>query len=385
MSQPDRRSSTQRGHVTRIAPVEDADTASPVEAYGRTRKARERSQRRREDRAYPKVDWTWGVIGAAIVGALCLVSLVISTALRGNGNLASTATLAAINGTPQPTPTTDFKIAAWDGQKRYTILIMGLDKRPGEEGTGFRTDSMILVSIDPVTKHVGMLSIPRDIFVPMPGETEMQQINRVYVLGELDRPGNGSRKLMDTLQYNLGMKIDSYLAFTFESVIKAVDAVGGVEIDVPVTIDDPEYPDMDYGYQPLHIDAGRKHMNGELALKYARTRHQSSDFDRTRRQQQVILAIRQQAVKPEVLARLATNAPSLWSDLSQGLLTDLTFDQLLSIGWYLKDLPADNIKRGAMVEQYIQATIIDGNSVLVINRSNTIELLTNVFGADYNK
>jgi polyisoprenyl-teichoic acid--peptidoglycan teichoic acid transferase len=385
MSQPERRSSTQRGHVTRIAPVENADNESPVASYGRTRKARERSQRRREDSAYPRVDWTWGVIGVAVVGALCLVSLVISTALRGAGGLQPSATPAIVNGTVQPTATTDFQIAAWDGQKRYTILIMGLDKRPGEEGTGFRTDSMILVSIDPMTKQVGMLSIPRDIFVPIPGETEMQQINRVYVLGELDRPGNGPRKLMDTLQYNLGMKIDSYIAVTFESVIKAVDAVGGIEIDVPQTIDDPEYPDMNYGYQPLHIDAGRQHMNGELALKYARTRHQSSDFDRTGRQQQVILAIRQQVVKPEVLARLATNAPSLWSDFSSGILTDLTFDQILSIGWYLKDLPVNNIKKGGMVEQYIQATTIDGSPVLVINRSNTIELLTNVFGADYNK
>ncbi|MBX3080880.1 MAG: LCP family protein [Anaerolineae bacterium] len=381
MSQPERRSSTQRGHVTRLAPTEDA--ASRIEPNGRASKARERSQRRREDSAYPKVDWTWAVMGAAIVGILCLVSLVISTALQGNQQ--PTATLAVVNGTPAPTPTTDFKITAWDGQKRYTILIMGLDKRPGEEGTGFRTDSMILVSINPATKQVGMLSIPRDIFVPIPGDPEMQQINRVYVLGELDRPGGGPRKLMDTLQYNLGMKIDSYVAVTFESVIKAVDAVGGVEIDVPVTIDDPEYPDMNFGYQPLHIEAGRQHMNGELALKYARTRHQSSDFDRTQRQQQVILAIRQQAVKPEVLARLATNAPSLWNDLSQGLLTDLSFDQILSMGWYLKDLPSDNFKRGGLIDKYIQATTIDGNSVLVINRSNTIELLTNVFGADYNK
>jgi LCP family protein required for cell wall assembly len=381
MTQPERRSSSQRGHIKRIITVEEAEQQRS-ELNGRSSKARQRSQRRREDNAYPQVDWTWAVIGAAILGVLCLVSLVISSALRGN--VTPTATLALVSGSPAPTAT-DFNIAAWDGQQRYTILIMGLDKRPGEEGTGFRTDSMILVSIDPATKQVGMLSIPRDIFVPVPGEPEMQQINRVYVLGELDRPGNGPRKLIDTLQYNLGMKIDSYVAVTFESVIKAVDAVGGIDITVPTTIDDPEYPDMNYGYAPLYIEAGPQHMNGELALKYARTRHQSSDFDRTQRQQQVILAIRQQVVKPDVLARLATNAPGLWNDLSQGVLTNLTLDQIVSMGWYLKDLPVDNIKRGGLVDQYIQATIVDGASVLVINRSNTIELLTNVFGADYNK
>ena len=96
---------------------------------------------------------------------------------------------------------------------------------------------------------------------------------------------------MQTVQYNLGIPVTHYVVVSFEAVIGLINAMDGIDVDVPVAIDDPEYPDMNYGFDPLVIPAGLQHMDGMLALKYARTRHQGTDYDRANRQQQVLLAI----------------------------------------------------------------------------------------------
>lgn len=383
---PQRRNVNSRGHVTKLLPADQTENADRASA-GRTSRVRERIQRRNDDaQRFPQVDWTWGVIGAAVVGVLCLVSLVVAMASRqAPAAQPTTGAAVAVTFTPGPSATPDYNIRAWDGQSRFTILLMGLDKRPSEQGTGFRTDTMILISIDPKAGQLGLLSLPRDVYVPLPGSSDMQQINRVFILGELERPGFGPRKLADVVQYNLGMPIHSYVAISFETFITAIDTIGGVDIDVPTAINDPEYPDMNFGYEPLFIPAGRIHMDGKLALKYARTRHQSDDFDRNKRQQQLLLAVRQQALTPDVLAKLAGNAPGLWNSVSGGVLTDLKFEQLLSLAWYLKDLPADKLRRGAVEREFILATQLDGNPILTINRTNIATLLTHVFGADYNR
>ncbi|MFN8418474.1 MAG: LCP family protein [Anaerolineae bacterium] len=389
-----RRNTTGRGHVTPSTPVErndisniptSASTSSSMRRNTASGRARERMAKRRQDRALPKIEWTWGIIAAAVGGALCLVTLVVSSIFRG-GNVTVTATAAVVNGVVQPTVTTDYGITAWNGDRRFTILVMGLDKRPGEEGTGFRTDSLILVSINPKTQQIGLLSIPRDTYVAMPNQPDLVKVNRVYVLGELNRPGDGPKLLVQTMQYNLGMRIDSYVAVSFDAVIKLVDAIGGIDINVPAEIDDPEYPSMDYGYEPLYIPAGIVHMDGQLALKYARTRHGSSDFARAERQQEVIMAMRARMTQPQVIASLVPQALSLWTDLSQYVITDVGFDQALSLAWYLKDLPSDGIRKNSIFGEYLQATSVDGDDgALVINRSNIAALMTSVFGMDYNQ
>ncbi|MCC7205962.1 MAG: LCP family protein [Anaerolineae bacterium] len=364
-------------------------------------KARERIRRRQEDRRLPQVDWTWGVIGialAAIIGVVAIITLTTtSTAAPPNGTLAvydgQTNTLP----TPLPGATDAVQavgvealptvvIRPWDGQSRVTVLVMGIDKRPGEQGTGFRADSLILISLDPRTQRVGMLSIPRDLRVPIPGRDGLQPINAAYVFGELERPGFGPRLTADTVQYNLGIEIDHFVVLSFEAVINLIDAIGGITVDVPFDIDDEQFPDLyTFGYDPLHISAGRHEMDGLLALKYARTRHQDSDFDRTRRQQQVVMAIRDKVLRPEMLPELVAKAPLIWDEVSKGIITDIPFDQLLSLAWYAKDIPGENIGKGALDGGYILPTLEDGVTVLTINRTNIVELLTTVFGPDYNQ
>jgi LCP family protein required for cell wall assembly len=334
------------------------------------------------------------LFGAAViftVGALVirrLADTADNTAFTPPAEVAVEATLTP--GTPASTPTVGLDIQPWDGKRRLTILLMGLDKRPGEKGTAFRTDSMMIFSIDPSTRSVGLLSIPRDLFVDIPTDTVvrnsygLQRVNAAYVIGELARPGYGPQLAMQTVQYNLGMRINHYVVYEFSTVIQAIDDIGGIDIDVPYAINDPAYPNMYFGYDPLRIPAGRVHMNGDLALKYARTRHQTSDFDRAKRQQQVIMAVRDKILNLGMAPTLIARAPDLWNQISQTTRSDLTFEQLLPLALYLKDVPKENIHQGVIDVNYVLPVHWQGAAVLVPQRATIGPLLVRIFGPNYN-
>jgi polyisoprenyl-teichoic acid--peptidoglycan teichoic acid transferase len=351
-------------------------------------KARERVRRRHEDREASEPRWSRQILLAAGLGILGIISCVLLVASRIASAPAATPSSvlnsSALNATGIPT-SVPINIRAWDGKQRFTILVMGIDKRPGETGTGFRTDTIILLSVNPSTKSIGILSIPRDLFMPLPNLPDLQRINSVYVIGELQRPGAGPRLVMQTIQYNLGITVNSSVVVSFDTVINLIDSMGGIDINVPETINDPEYPDMNFGYDPLYIPAGQTHMDGSLALKYARTRHQGTDYDRANRQQQVILAMRQRALKPEVLTSLVGQAPAIWNQVSKGMITDMSLDQILSLGWYVKDIPTSSIQRATIDEKYIQAIPYQGDTALTPNRSTIGQLMSQVFGSDYSK
>jgi LCP family protein required for cell wall assembly len=371
--------------------------APPPEPEPRLGRARERQQRRAADQRLPKLDWTWAVIGGALVGIIGVVMLILlstSGETTAQGAPAAGVDMAAeATAAPPLTDATPGLVAVavptvvikpWDGKTRVTILVMGLDKRPGEQGRSYRTDTLILVSIDPASQSVGMLSIPRDLVVPIPNRADMQPINTAFVYGELERPGFGPRLTAETVQYNLGIRVDHYVVVQFEAVIRLIDAIGGITIDVPKTIDDKEFPDLyTYGYDPFYIEAGVRRMDGLLALKYARTRHQDSDFDRTERQQQVLLAVRNQALGD--LPRLIAAAPTIWGEISTGVETDLSFDQILSLGLLAKDIPDGAIKRASLTGDYVQVTQHRGAPVVTINRATIVKLLVEVFGPTYNQ
>jgi len=246
--------------------------------------ARERARRRQIgeysfDWLSPgRINWIHAVIGLAIVGIIVVATVGVFAARGGPPPTIPNAGSIAQNATVGPTPTLGIDIKPWNGSGRFTLLLVGVDARPGDDIASSRTDVMMIMSIDPVTHRGAMLSIPRDLFVPIPGESDLQRINSAYEIGELKQPGGGAKLAMQTVQYNFGIPINSYVLFTFQAVMSLVDAVGGIDINVPAPIDDPQYPDMNNGYDPLHIPAGHIHMDGNLALKYARTRHEDSDF-----------------------------------------------------------------------------------------------------------
>jgi LCP family protein required for cell wall assembly len=175
------------------------------------------------------------------------------------------------------------------------ILVMGLDAREGE-GRGTRSDSIMIVGLKGLNMNIA--SIPRDLFIHVPGYSNAQRINTINALGEIQQTGNGPRLLQDSIEANFGIRPARYVRLDFNGFKQMIDAVGGVTIDVPTRIYDPAYPTTNYGTMTVTFEAGRQHFNGERALIYARTRHQDDDYRRAERQQQVIIAFAQKAIIP---------------------------------------------------------------------------------------
>jgi LCP family protein required for cell wall assembly len=202
------------------------------------------------------------------------------------------------------------------------ILVMGLDSRGGE-GMATRTDSIMVVGMNTAGFDVSLLSIPRDLFVDVPGYG-LQRINTVNVLAEGNQAGTGAQLLSQTIQNNFGIGIDKYARLDFQAFIAVVDAVGGLDINVPYTITDYEFPTADYSIMEVHFDAGMQHMDGERALIYARTRHADDDYRRAERQQQVLSALVRKLANP-------FNWATAWNALNQHVETNLNLLDIIKI------------------------------------------------------
>ena len=261
---------------------------------------------------------------------------------------------------------------------RVTVLLLGIDARDRLNEGASRTDVMTLVTIDPISKTAAMLSIPRDLYVPLPGYNEQQRINTAYFWGEVnDLPGGGPGFAEETITYNFGIPLQRYVVIDFEGFKQIVDAVGGVEIDVPQEIVDYEYPTPDYGTEVLQIPAGRVTMDGELALKYVRTRHGDSDFGRLQRQQQVMLAIRDKAVSLGSLNRV----PEVLNAVSDSLQTDLTLPEILSLAKRWSQIPRENIHNYRIDETMIQPYVTpQGGQVLLPDREKIAAVVAEFLG-----
>ncbi len=249
---------------------------------------------------------------------------------------------------------------------RLTILLMGVDRRSSEGGAPTRSDAITLLTVDPQSKAAAMLSIPRDLYVPLAGLDRVDRINTAYFFGEARNvPGGGAQAARDTITWNLGIPVQKHVIIDFEGFKRAIDALGGIDVDVPNRIVDDAYPTENYGTEVLIIEAGPTHMDGELALKYVRTRHQDSDFGRLQRQQQVMLAARDKALSLGVIAQL----PSLLDAVTDSYATDLTIAEIASIAKVWGDIPRQNIATYRIDETMTQSwTTPTGGSVLIPKR-----------------
>jgi polyisoprenyl-teichoic acid--peptidoglycan teichoic acid transferase len=373
----------------------------PPPAY-RQSDVRDRANKRRSG-GNSTSDWAWVIVAAALFGVVLVISFGAVVVIRSNQvpqEIIPTAESVAVLPTAV-VDRTDFsnvvlgdslvmpdgsliELVPWDGQSRFTMVLVGLDRRPGETGLAYRTDTLMLVSIDPATNSIGILSIPRDLYVQVPGYSSLQRVNSPMVYGETNRPGTGPSLMMQTIQLNLGIRVNDYMAVDFQAFIDVVDAIGGIDVTTDYVINDPQYPNMNYGYDPFYLPSGTHHLDGYNALRFARTRHGDSDIQRAERQQQTMLAIRDRILNFNMLSQVLAQAPTLWSSLSDNVYTGLTFQQLVQLGLYVKDVPLENISLGVISYEYlIPYTTNDGASVLIPNRSRLGELMVEVFGATY--
>jgi polyisoprenyl-teichoic acid--peptidoglycan teichoic acid transferase len=278
----------------------------------------------------------------------------------------------------EPTPTLIPTSEPWAGTDRINILVMGIDRRPGEAFIS-RTDTMMLVSLDPESDTISVLSIPRDLYVVIPNRGR-DRINTAFVYGSAgNNPAGGAALAMQTVEYNLGVPVNHYIAIDFGAFIGAIDAIGGIHVNVPYDINDPTYPDMNYGYEPLYIPAGRHHFDGAMALKYARTRKQDNDFYRARRQQQVILAARSQVLSLG-LAGFLQQAPVLYQRFNDGVRTDLSLEQMIRLAQAASEVPSENIRNEVLDYDYVNShTTETGASVLVMINNRVAPLIQSLF------
>jgi polyisoprenyl-teichoic acid--peptidoglycan teichoic acid transferase len=234
----------------------------------------------------------------------------------------------------------------WDGSNRVTLLVMGLDYRDWQAGEGPpRTDTMILFTVDPIHRTAGILSIPRDLWVNIPG-FEYGRINTAYQLGEAYQiPGGGPALAAQTVEELLGIPIDYYAQVDFGTFVRFIDEIGGIKVEFPETIKlDPLGDGNTKRFKP-----GTYTLPGDLALAYARLRKtEGGDFDRAQRQQQVIMGIRTQILNHKLLPSLISKAPVLFNELSTGIRTNLSLDEAIRLAWLASQIPEENIKRGAI-------------------------------------
>lgn len=290
---------------------------------------------------YKRKAWKVTFLTLALFGIIVLSFLVYTLAqgskIFTSKNISKTALIRTLTGAHDKNENT------LNGYKdgRINILFMGMGgaNHPG----GQLTDSIMVLSIKPQEHALAMLSIPRDLYVPIADHKISAKINEAYSYGEKDKKGGGPALAKTTVSDALGIPIHYYLTADFKGFEKIVDEIGGIDVDIEKAIYDPQYPDEQMiGFDPFSIKAGRQHLDGATALKYARSRHGTAagDFDRAARQQQVISAIKEKILTLGFLA----NPKKLFdmvTILGTHVRTDLAPTDAGSLADIFKDLDSD--------------------------------------------
>lgn len=269
-------------------------------------------------------------------------------------------------GTPAPpvpsdVPAPQVHLPQWDGGSRINIAFFGL--RGGDirdEGCPACTDTIILLTIDPLSKTAGMLSIPRDLWVAIPGFGH-SRINTAWTLGEAAKlPGGGPGLAMETVSQLIGVPVHYYVQVDFGTFISFVNLIGGIDVYVEQRmVLDPTGSGQDH----FVLKPGDfRHLTGKRALAYARCRDESQgcsdgDVGRAKRQQQVILAIRDKVFDPAEFPKLLAQAPALFAEFSSGVHTNLSLEDAIKLAVLAQDIPLENIKQG----------VIDNNMAIFAN------------------
>lgn len=238
-----------------------------------------------------------------------------------------------------------------EDRDRINILLLGIGGK--DHDGGLLTDTIMLASLRPSTKEVAFISIPRDLSVPIEG-MGWRKINSVNAYAEKENPGSGGLAVSQAVGHFLNMQIDYYLTVDFAGFIKIVDELGGLRVYVDNTLDDYSYPilgrenDPDYyaRWEHLHVEAGWQQMDGSLALKFARSRHgagiEGSDFARSRRQQKILEAAKNQLLSLNVLFKPKLIA-SIVEAYREHLSTNLSVMEMAKLWSLFKDVKSEQI------------------------------------------
>lgn len=240
--------------------------------------------------------------------------------------------------TPAPIPTaTATPLPTLSGTQRINVLLLGSDTDEKFQGT-YNTQIIMVASIDPVRHRVTLFSIPRDFWVPIPGQG-VQKIQLAYRYG-------GVALVRETVEDDFGIPIDRYAWVGLEGFVKVIDTAGGVNVDVTHPVLDNEYPDdvgttNPFAYRRIYIPPGPQHLDGMEALAYVRSRHGDliGDFGRSQRQQQVLLKLRQKVEQPGTLLKI----PAYVDALNGYVRSDFSVQDLWAYANFARTVPRNQI------------------------------------------
>ncbi len=313
---------------------------------------------------FPK-DWSTRIILGllvvlALVGAFYayrmtrqLVATNETFSIPGDPVLQGEEAEEGVDATPQPTEMPAASLPTpepWDGVSRVNVLVMGLDYRDWEAGEVPRTDTMMLLTLDPVNNTAGIVSIPRDLWVSIPG-FEYGKINTAYYLGEVyNLPGGGAALAAQTVQELLGVPVQYYAQIDFQAFVDFIDHIEGVRL----TFDEPMVLDRRGKWNTVTIEPGVITLPGEYALAYVRSRStEGGDFDRATRQQTLIMAVWDRILEFDMMPKLVAKAPEIYNDLAAGINTNMSLTQAIQLGWSALDLDRDKISQVIISNEYV--------------------------------
>jgi LCP family protein required for cell wall assembly len=226
---------------------------------------------------------------------------------------------------------------------RINVLLLGMGG-PGHDGP-FLTDTIMIASIQPSTKQVALISIPRDLGISMPGYG-YQKINHANAYGELKQPDWGAAYTTELISKTFAIDIPYYIRLDFKAFQEIIDEVGGVTVTVDRSFTDPMFPAPNSEFQTVTFASGEQTMNGETALTYARSRHgdngEGSDFARARRQQKNLLALKSKLADLGLYAN-PIRVNSIINSVESHLTTNMEFDELISLARLGKTLDTSHI------------------------------------------
>lgn len=255
----------------------------------------------------------------------------------------------------------------------FTVLLVGVDTRDDPDQIA-RSDTLIVVHVNPQEQWASMLSIPRDSMTQVPNLGQ-QKINTAYTYGtlypeDLYGPGTdpataGSALAAETVEQFLGLQIDYIAQVDFNGFVRMVDTFGGLQIDIPEPLLDAEYPTENFGFERIYVPAGLQVLDGRTALRYARSRHAGTDFDRSCRQQRVLRALLRE-VRSRNLLNQATLLPELVQDVQQSVITTMPISDLGVLRGLLE------LAQSLSSERVLQLSINPSNVQIVAERGSDI-------------
>lgn len=320
------------------------------------------------------------IFGIALFGVAAFYVLLIVATIADDIFLPGNELPAVLS----PFESSDPEVA--DINERINILVLGLDRRIGEEeGQAARTDTVFVLTVDPFSKTAGVFNIPRDLLVEIPdgnGGYITDRVNVVWEMGQFsyqDYPDGGPGLIKDTIEHNFDVPIDYYAILDFADFVALIDEVGGIDIDVPQYTADYAYSDTLGGpVYAIEFLEGPQHMDGQTALAYARIRKGSNDFQRIERQQLVIRATAKKALSLDVLVP-PTNALSLYNAYRDAVDTDIPNSKVLGLAILAADIDLDEVTMVSIADATYPCGAQCTGAVLLADWEKVEELKAQVF------